>query len=77
MVYSKYTKKGILRKFQIVILFVFLNLKKKVCFCKNVCKTLKIGVFSHPNLYPLLCKIGVKIQENVLETTRNRGFFFT
>ena len=52
MVYSKYTKKGILRKIQIVILFVFLNLKKKVCVCKNVRKTLKIDGLFLPQFVP-------------------------
>ena len=38
---------------------------------------LNLGVFSHPNLYPFLCKIGVKNQNYLLETTQNRGLFFT
>ena len=48
---------------------------KEGCFSKNALETLKIGVFFPTNLYPLLCKIGVKIKESELETTRNRGYF--
>ena len=33
----------------------------------------KIGVFFKGHFVPVLCKIGVKMAENVLETPRNRG----
>ena len=33
----------------------------------------KIGVFFKGQFVPVLCKIGVKMAENVLETPRNRG----
>ena len=50
---------------------------KKGYFCKSVLEMQKIGVFFKANLYPFSSKIGVKNDENVLETAQNRGVFLT